>query len=111
MKAFALSALHRDASENSKLTLNDDVHGCGSGSAASLHRADVLALVRQVHILNFDGELILVQSNQTHPGVHGPLILSGVQYTWSVEPRCVCHKVPLWATTRKEREPKRILNL
>lgn len=81
MKAFALSALHRDTSENSKLTLNNDVHGCGSGSAASLHRADVLALVRQVHILNFDGELVLVQSNQTHPGVHGPLILSGVQYT------------------------------
>lgn len=81
MKAFTLSALHRDTLQNSKLTLNDDVHGCGSGSAASLHRADVLALVCQVHILDFNGELILVQSNQIHPGVHGPLVLSGVQYT------------------------------
>ena len=77
------------------VTLHEDVHRGGARPAAGLHGAHVRPLVRHVHVHDLDGELVLVQDDQADPGVHGPLVLPGVQYAGAVQPGCVCDDVTL----------------
>lgn len=61
-----------------KLTLHNDMDGCGSGLAAGLNSAHVQSFVTQVYVLNFNGELVTVQGYQADSGIHRPLILTSV---------------------------------
>lgn len=87
------------------LTLHDDVDGRSSGFAAGLDSAHIKPLVAHVHILDLNGKFVPVQSDQAHSGVHGPLILSSIQYTGPVQPSCVCHHIAL-RTAAEEREER-----
>ena len=85
------------------VTLHEDVHRGGARPAAGLHGADVGPLVRHVHVLDLDGELVLVQGDQADPRVHRPLVLPRVQDAGAVQPGCVCDDVPLGTTERWRR--------
>lgn len=80
-----------------RVTLDEEVHRGGSRSTAGLHCAHVLAFIRHVHILNLDGELLLIQGHQTHSGIHWPFIFSSIQYAGPVKPSSVCDNVSLCA--------------
>lgn len=86
------------------VTLDDKMHWGGCGSTAGLDRAHVLAFVRHVHIFDLDGELVLVQSHQTHSGIHRPLVFPGVEDARPVQPSCVRDHVPLRASEIAKRQ-------
>ena len=94
-----------------RVTLDNKMHGGGCGPTAGLDRANVLAFVRHVHIFDLDGELVLVQSHQTHSGIHRPLVLPSVKYAWSVQPSCVRNHIALRASKiGKKREKETLLS-
>lgn len=86
------------------VTLDDKMHWGGRRSTAGLDRAHVLAFIRHVHIFDLDGELVLVQSHQTHSGIHRPLVLPGVEYAGPVQPGCVRSHVTLRTSKSRETE-------
>lgn len=79
------------------LTLDEEVHRGGPRPTAGLDGAHVLALIRHVHVLNLDGELVLIQGHQFHSGIHRPFIFPGEQDAGAVEPRRVRDHFPLCA--------------
>lgn len=89
-----------------QLTLHNDVDRCGSGLAFGLNSAHIESFVTQVYVLNLNGELVTVQGDQADSGIHGPLILTGVEYTGPVQPGCVRHHITL-RTTAWERGRER----
>lgn len=94
------------------VTLDEEVHRGGPRPAAGLDGAHVLAFIRHVHVLDLDGELLLIQGHQLHPWIHRPLIFPGEQYAGPVEPRRVRDHLPLCAPAagqtdqcQRQREP------
>lgn len=87
------------------VTLDEEVHRGGPRPTAGLDGAHVLAFVRHVHVLDLDGELVLIQGHQLHSGIHRPFIFSGEQDAGAVEPGRVRDHLALCApATRKDRQ-------